>query len=404
MNLRKTWIICITACLICAVGMAAFPLHTFATQTQVQQAQKKKTALEEQKKKTQSMLSELNSLKSDLNAYLKKLDDDLAQINEEIENLKEQITGVEGEIEKTSRDLEEAEALSAQQYHYMKLRIKYMYEQSNSSFLDMILGSDDLNQLLNRSEYVAKIAEYDRQQLDEYEALQARIRDTKQQLEDKKAELEGLEAEAEARQDSVETLLAEKKTELSKYNTQIANAQSELSRYEAAIREQENTIKAIEAEIKRKEEEARRKALEAGRTYNTVTLRDIKFRWPVPSSSRITSKFGDRESPVEGASTSHKGIDIGAPAGSDIVASAAGEVIISTYSPSAGNYLMINHGGGIYTVYMHASKLLVNVGDTVKQGQTIAKVGSTGISTGPHLHFGIRVDGNYVNPSYYVSP
>ena len=160
----------------------------------------------------------------------------------------------------------------------------------------------------------------------------------------------------------------------------------------------------IEAEIKRKEEEARKAAEAAGKTYNTASIGNIKFIWPCPASSRITSVFGSRSSPTEGASTDHKGIDIGAATGSDIVASAAGEVIISTYSYSAGNYIMINHGGGVYTVYMHCSKLLASVGDQVSQGQVIAKVGSTGYSTGPHLHFGIRVNGSYVNPTKYVSP
>ena len=105
-----------------------------------------------------------------------------------------------------------------------------------------------------------------------------------------------------------------------------------------------------------------------------------------------------------GASTDHKGIDIGASTGSDIVAAASGTVIISTYSVSAGNYIMIDHGGGVFTVYMHCSQLLASVGDKVSQGQVIAKVGSTGYSTGPHLHFGIRSGGAYVNPLKYVSP
>ena len=97
-------------------------------------------------------------------------------------------------------------------------------------------------------------------------------------------------------------------------------------------------------------------------------------------------------------------IDIGASSGSAIVAAAAGTVVVSTYSYSAGNYIMLNHGGGVYTVYMHCSQLLVSEGQQVSQGQTIAKVGSTGYSTGPHLHFGIRHGGRYVNPQTYVSP
>lgn len=165
----------------------------------------------------------------------------------------------------------------------------------------------------------------------------------------------------------------------------------------------------VEAEIRRKEEEAR-KAEEAKKNQSsaggdsTVKKGNTNFIWPCPASGRISSAFGDRSSPTEGASTNHKGIDIPAPSGSSIVAAADGKVVISTYSYSAGNYIMIDHGGGLTTVYMHCSQLLVKEGETVKQGQTIAKVGSTGYSTGPHLHFGVRSGGSYVNPSGYVSP
>ena len=108
--------------------------------------------------------------------------------------------------------------------------------------------------------------------------------------------------------------------------------------------------------------------------------------------------------PTAGASSNHKGIDISASTGSSIVAAAGGTVSIATYSYSAGNYVVVNHGNGLSTVYMHCSQLLVSAGDTVKAGQTIAKVGSTGYSTGSHLHFAVRKNGSYVNPSSYVSP
>ena len=154
-------------------------------------------------------------------------------------------------------------------------------------------------------------------------------------------------------------------------------------------------------------EEEKKKAAaanKAAQTYKTVSLGDISFTWPCPASGRITSGFGSRKSPTKGASSNHQGIDISAPTGTSIVAAAAGEVVIATYSSSAGNYVMISHGGGVYTVYMHASSLLVSQGQSVKKGQTIAKVGSTGYSTGSHLHFGVRVNGSYVNPTKYVSP
>ncbi|MCR5272315.1 MAG: peptidoglycan DD-metalloendopeptidase family protein, partial [Lachnospiraceae bacterium] len=126
------------------------------------------------------------------------------------------------------------------------------------------------------------------------------------------------------------------------------------------------------------------------------------FTWPCPSSTRITSDYGPRISPTSGASSNHKGIDIGAAYGADIVAAADGDVIAATYSSSGGNYVMIDHGGGVYTVYMHASELCVSPGTAVKAGEVIAKVGSTGISTGNHLHFGVSVGGEYVSPWTYL--
>ena len=127
-----------------------------------------------------------------------------------------------------------------------------------------------------------------------------------------------------------------------------------------------------------------------------------QFTWPCPSSHNVTSPFGDRNSPTAGASSNHKGIDIGASSGSPIVAAAAGTVTVSTYSESAGNYVTIDHGNGFHTVYMHASARYVKVGQKVSAGQQIAAVGSTGYSTGPHLHFGVMKNGVYVNPMNYL--
>ena len=126
------------------------------------------------------------------------------------------------------------------------------------------------------------------------------------------------------------------------------------------------------------------------------------FLWPCPSSKRITSGFGKRAQPTAGASTNHKGIDIGASYGASIIAAAGGRVTTATYSSSAGNYIVISHGNGLSTVYMHCSALYVSAGQTVSAGQSIAAVGSTGYSTGNHLHFGVIKNGSYVNPLGYV--
>ena len=367
-------------------------------------AQNKKKDLEKEKKKTESMISELSKLKSDIGAYVKKLDEDIDSVAAEILKLGEEITQKEDEISVKKQEIEEIQKKSDKQYDDMKLRIKYMYERSDTTFLDMLMNSKSLPELLNRTEYIEKISHYDRTQLDEYEKTQQELNEKKEELENAADELKTSKEIAEDKKAGIEKLQADKKTEMQKYESQIGVAEVQLEEYEREIKKQEDTIKAIEAEIKRKEEEARKAAEAAGKTYQTVDLGNIHFIWPCPASSRITSYFGSREQPVKGASTNHQGIDIGVASGSAIKAAADGEVTIATYSPSAGNYVMISHGGSVSTVYMHCSQLLVSTGQQVKQGETIAKSGSTGYSTGPHLHFGIRSNGSYVNPLQYVSP
>ena len=382
--------------------LLVFP--AMATKSGLEDAKKKKSALQEEMKRAEATVRNLENLKGDAVAYVKKLDASLEAITEELAQLDTDISAKEEQIAVTRQELQAAEETEAGQYEAMKLRIKYMYEKGDSSYVDLLMESRSLSELLNKAEYIGKISEYDRVKLDEYVATKEQIAETERILEQEHVELMDLQEQTEAKHASVEELLAAKQAELKKVEAQLAAAEDTVSEYQEDLKKQENAIKAIEAELKRKEEEAKKKAEASGKTYQTKNIGDISFTWPCPASSRITSRFGARSSPTEGASSNHKGIDIGAPTGTNIVAAASGTVVVSTYSYSAGNYIMINHGGGVYTVYMHASKLLASVGDSVKKGEVIAKVGSTGYSTGPHLHFGIRVNGTYVNPSQYVSP
>ena len=382
--------------------LLVFP--ALATKSGLEDAKKKKNALEEEMKRAEATVRNLEGLKGDAVAYVKKLDASLEAITDELAQLDRDISAKEEQISATRLELQAAEETEASQYESMKLRIKYMYEKGDSSYVDLLMESRSLSELLNKAEYIGKISEYDREKLDEYVATKVQIAETERILEQDHEELLDLQEQTEAKHASVEELLAAKQSELKNVEAQLAEAEQAVSDYEEDLRKQENSIKAIEAEMKRKEEEAKKKAEASGQTYQTRNIGDISFTWPCPASSRITSNFGARSSPTEGASSNHKGIDIGAPTGTNIVAAASGTVVVSTYSYSAGNYIMVNHGGGVYTVYMHASKLLASVGDTVEKGEVIAKVGSTGYSTGPHLHFGIRVNGTYVNPRQYVSP
>lgn len=403
--------------LLCgALLLSALPVYGENQQIQdskqkIEENKEKLSAVESEKQKVEEKLQELSALKSDAAAYIQKLDGELADLQGQIDSLGTQMTEKNAEIEATKVQLADAKAREEEQYASMKLRIKYMYENGDTNFLDLLFEAESLSDMLNRAEYIQKVSEYDRQKLDEFVAVRNEIEETELRLTEEYNELDRMKQETEAKQSSVEALQADKQKELESYNAKIQDAnadiaqmQSEIAGIQDAIRAEENQIAAIEAEIRRQEEEARKKAEAQGQSYETKSLGSISFIWPCPASGRITSAFGGRSSPTEGASSNHQGIDIGAPTGSSILAAASGSVVIATYSASAGNYVMINHGGGVYTVYMHMNSIGVSVGQSVSQGQQIGTVGSTGYSTGPHLHFGIRSSGTYVNPTAYVSP
>jgi len=395
-----------------------------ATKKDVSSAKDKKSTLEQEKKKTEEAIKSLQGLKSNTESYVKELDTKMNDLQSQVTKLENNISSKQKSIDETAVKLEEAQKTEEKQYASMKMRIKYMYEKGDSSYLNLLLEARSLSELLNRAEYVSKISEYDRKMLDQYVATKESIADSKKKLETEKAELQDMKTQTEAKQDSVQLLLNEKNKELQNVNAQIGEKSAQAKAYEDDIKAQEAKIAQMEAEIKKKEaeeaakkaaEEAARKAAAAGKTNNstgkgntgsttTTSTGGSSLRWPCPASGRITSGYGNRKSPTAGASSNHKGIDISASTGSSIVAAAGGTVSIATYSYSAGNYVVLNHGNGLSTVYMHCSQLLVSAGDTVKAGQTIAKVGSTGYSTGSHLHFAVRKNGSYVNPSNYVSP
>ena len=380
----------------------SFP--AYGTKKELEAEKEKTSVIEEEKKKVEDTLKNLEGQKADTESYVRQLDQEMAAISSQLEELSGQNADKESEIAVTQEELSAAQEAEVQQYDAMKTRIKYMYEKGDTTFIDLILESKSISQLLNRAEYISQISQYDRQMLDEYAATRQTIADNEAKLESERADLLALQESTQAKHNSVEELLAAKEEQLKSYETQIASAQSQINAYEQDLAAQESKIRQIEEEMQKAEEEARKKAESSGTSYTVKSLGNTKFIWPCPSSSRITSAFGGRESPTEGASSNHQGIDIGASTGSDIIAAADGVVTIATYSASAGNYVMLSHGGGVSTVYMHCSSLNVSEGQSVTQGQVIAKVGSTGYSTGPHLHFGIRSGGSYVNPSNYVSP
>jgi murein DD-endopeptidase MepM/ murein hydrolase activator NlpD len=273
-----------------------------------------------------------------------------------------------------------------------------MYENGNQEYLAILFGATSIQDLLNRSEYVEEISDYDNQIFKEYKKIKEKVEKKEQQSKEKLQQLQTLETETKEEKEALNTLKSSKKKELKKYNKKLKKSQDKISDYssQAAAAEKE-----VEKLLEQKQDEID-KELAAGGGNSGGS--GGKLSWPLSGGAgRISSGFGSRKSPTAGASSYHKGLDIAISAGTPILAAGSGKVVTATYSSSAGNYVMVSHGNRLYTVYMHASRLAVSVGDTVSAGQVIAYVGSTGISTGAHLHFGVSKNGSYVNPLTYVS-
>ena len=243
----------------CVLGFSCV-FSSYATNADLKDAKNKMSSLQEEKKKVQDTLKQLEGLKSDAAAYVKELDKKLTSLDAELSQLEKDISAKESQIKDTKAELEEAKAVEKEQYASMKLRIQYMYENGNVSFADSIMTSKDASQLLNRAEYASQIASYDRKMLKEYQAAKEKVNQKEQDLEAEHANLLELQDTTEAKQASVQELMSSKQKELSSYNSQISSAQSSIDQYDADIKAQENQMKAIEAEMKRREEEARKKA------------------------------------------------------------------------------------------------------------------------------------------------
>ena len=357
--------------------------------SELSSAQKELNELKEQLDKAEDLVNDLENSQDNVKKKISDLNKSMIMISNKIKELETMLLEKNQQIEETKEELAEAQKTADKQYEDMKIRIQYMYENGQTSYLEQFLNAESLSDFLNAAEYINQIQQYDRQKLDEYKDTVAQIEAFELQLEDERTELEALKSDVEREKEHVSTVIAKRENELANIKADLSDAMDDAEMLEAEVAAQEEVI----AEIIRIMAENQDK----GEAYTGG------YVWPVPSSKRVTSDFGPRPSPKPGASSNHKGIDIGAPSGSDIVAVAPGKVIISRYSSSAGYYITIDHGGGLCSVYMHCSKLLADVGDVVAGGEVIAKVGSTGISTGPHLHFGVSLNGTYVSPWGYLS-
>ena len=354
---------------------------------------------------TKNLLVQLEKDKTNALSYINALNQKMDEIDFQIYDLNEQIGEKEAQITDNETLLEQARIDSVQQYAAMKLRIQYMYEHESESYVQVLLASNDMGDMLNKAEYFNKITSYDREMLVKYVETEKTIQDTEVALQKEHAELEEAMVSVEAQKSSLELVERAKATELANINAKAEQAAAYNAQLNNAAKEQEAAIVKMEAEAKR-QQEAEAAAAAAKNTNGSSTLLKYSggtFAWPVPTSGIISSGWKD----LDERKVAHNGIDIRASIskveGEKIVAASDGVVTAAEYAGTAGNWIWINHGGGLYTVYMHLLKMYVSNGEQVTKGQIIGLMGgnpspTSGESTGAHLHFGVRLNGVYVDP------
>lgn len=401
-------LICILLCLAIAWGASEQPAKaanlSSITSGSIKEKEEQILKAKDEKKQLQSGLTNLQSIKkklegkkADLKAYVEELDRNLTEIQEHIVELTGQIEFKEKEIAQTELELEVAKQREQKQKTAMVSRVRMVYEKGDPQMLDLLSKSSGFGDFMNRADYVEKVVSYDQRILTDYMNVRVYVELCEEELQLEKEILDETKAAVEEDEKNLEALIEEKKTEIINYENDIKNQEKAIREYQAEIKAQEAEISALEALIA----EEKRKILAASGVV--LTFDGGTFKFPLASYTRVSDDYGDRIHPTLHVKQFHNGVDFAAPAGTAIYAAYDGIVVAATYSSTMGNYIMIDHGSGLYTIYMHASKLLVNKDDVVVRGQNIAKVGSTGRSTGNHLHFSVRKDGGYVSPWNYIT-
>lgn len=404
-------------------------------------------ALQENRKDIKNQISDLQTQYqqnsddiADIVARKNVIDQEIGLLHTEIININEQISAYSVLIADQQEELDKAQDRYDELNADCKTRIQAMEEEGTVSYWEVLFKAKNFSDLLDRLNMVEEIASSDTRRLQELSEAAQRVETAQQELAAEKGELEGTRTELDNAQNELDV----KRQEADDLIVQLIAKSEELKQQQVDLEEEDE---ALLDEIARKEQEYNEAKLEEWLAYMatyvppttvapTIPISDpngnnsgtnngstgsgsssggnsssggsssnvtVGSSWLVPCSYRmVSSPFGFRESPTTGASKYHQGVDLAAPAGTPIIASRGGTVTVAGYSNSAGYYVTINHGDGFSSIYMHMTNYVVSSGQKVNQGQTIGYVGSTGISTGNHLHFGIAQNGAYVNPCNYV--
>ena len=395
--MAKKWVIraiailmaLIMALSVLYVVIGSLTAEAAVTQSQIENLKKQQ---KENEKKKQELQSQINSLQYQQSTALQKknvLDEQILLTQQEIDNITELIAKYDELIEQKTSDLQNAQSVEATQWQKYRVNIRAMEENGAITYISIIFQANSFGDLLARINDVGEIMQYEQDIYVQLEAARQATIDAKNTLQVAKTDQEADKVELTERKDDLQKQMDDATALLDQLESDISAAKD-------LYNQETKEAAAIQAEIIKKSEDLKKTQQHSNAVKGTGAL-----IWPTPSCTIVTSPFGTRYHPTYHEYRMHTGVDIGAGYGANIDAADDGTVIISTYSSSYGNYIVIDHGNGTTTLYGHMSKRLVKVDDKVKQGQVIGLVGSTGNSTGPHIHFEVAVNGTRKNPLSY---
>lgn len=366
--------------------------HIEAEAKTLTELQNERDQLSKQTKEAQQKLKEAQQKQANVEAEITAMDDVINAAQKELDSAQADLDDVTARLEASQKALEEANIKREQQFVTFSGRMRFFYENSRLSYLDILLQSEGFSDMLRRLQYIDDIMSYDQNLLTELTATQNEIKTRTEEIKVEKEQSEYLLGVAQEKMDSLDAIVAEKRRLVESYAQDEAKYNQLISSNEKASQEAQAMINKILAE----------------QTPSTTSYvyTGGQLNWPVPSrsasSSSLSSGYVSRNRPIGRGSEFHTGYDIPASYGSAVVAAEAGTVIYAGWMSGYGNTIMINHGNGLVTLYGHNSSLTVSKGDTVSRGQQVAKIGSTGNSTGNHCHFEVRVNGSHTNPEPYL--
>lgn len=403
---RKTArsVICVLLAIILVLSLvsALVPLGaSAASQSEIDALEAKRDQLKEQQAAQQETISDLQSQQASVLEQKEALDAENELAQQEIDVVEEQIAAYDGLIEEKTAELDAAKAEEEEQNQRFRARVRELEENGKVSYIAILFEATSLSDLLSRIDMIGEIIAYDKKVEDDLIAAREKVEEAKAELEDARSEQESKRDELQAEKDALQAKIDEAAA-------LIADLESDIEAYKEAYNEAQAAQESVQAQIDqqvaelRKQEEA---AKQQDSSYDAGTAAGASgtMMWPCPSCHTITSEFGWRYHPVYQTNKYHSGVDIGASYGATVVAADGGTVITAGTVSGYGNCVVINHGNGLTTLYGHMSSIAVSVGQKVSKGQTVGYVGSTGVSTGPHLHWEVTLNGVRQNPLNYAT-